>query len=271
MEQDSTFSWSSGLQSAWQQVSEFLPKFGLFLLILLIGWVVAKVLAKVTDTVLERVGFDRAVERGGIKQALARSRYDASDLVAKLVYYTVLLFVLAGAFSVFGSDNAVSRLLGDVIAFLPRVIVAIVIVVIASAIAKAVKDIVTNVLGGVSYGNALGTAAAIFIVGLGVISALQQVRIMETVSDRVLTAVLAAVVGIAVIGVGGGLVMPMSRRWERWLDAAESEAGRVRSDVRQNQGAASATVRGYAEQANDTPRHAGGDTAPGTAAGTPAV
>ena len=74
-------------------VAEFVPKLALFLVILILGIIVAKVLAKALNAILERVGFDRAVERGGVKRALAGSTMDASDIVAKLIYYTLLLFV----------------------------------------------------------------------------------------------------------------------------------------------------------------------------------
>src|SRR6266516_7413253 len=82
--------------------------------------------------------FDRWVERGGIKSALARARYDASNIVAKLVYYTVLLFTLQLAFGVWG-PNPVSDLIHDVVAWLPNLLIAIVIVVVAAAIASGVR------------------------------------------------------------------------------------------------------------------------------------
>src|SRR5919202_4543271 len=97
----------------------FLPKALAFVLILVAGWLVARLLRTVVDRVLERVGFDRWVERGGIRAALARSRYDASDIVAKLVYYGVLLFTLQLAFGIWG-PNAVSDLINGVIAWLPK-------------------------------------------------------------------------------------------------------------------------------------------------------
>lgn len=239
--QNSRFDWTGGLESAWTKVVTLVPNVLAFVAILVVGWLVAKALAKATDTVLERVGFDRAVERGGIKQALARSRYDASDLVAKLVYYAVLLFTLTLAFGQFG-DNPVSRLLTDVVEFLPHVLVAIVIVVVAASIARAVKDLLVNALNGLPYGGALGSAAAAFILGLGIIAAVQQIGVMEQVSAAVLIAVLATLGGVVVVGVGGGLVVPMSRRWERWLDKAESEAERVREAVQHNQEAAAASA-----------------------------
>src|SRR4051794_9860288 len=98
------------LRQTWNTVATFVPKLVAFLVILIVGWIIAKVLAKAINAILERVGFDRAVERGGVKKALAKSKYDASDVVGKLVYYALLLFVLQAAFGVFG-PNPISTLL----------------------------------------------------------------------------------------------------------------------------------------------------------------
>ena len=117
---------SQALNDALRSVALFVPKLVAFLAILLIGYIIAKLIGKAVDKLLERVGFDRAVERGGIKKALSKSAYDASDIVGKLVFYALLLFVLQMAFGVFG-PNPISTLLTGVIAFLPKAIVAIVI------------------------------------------------------------------------------------------------------------------------------------------------
>ncbi|MDI5943967.1 hypothetical protein QLR68_38730, partial [Micromonospora sp. DH15] len=150
---------------------------------------------KIVDAALERVGFDRAVERGGIRRALERTKYDASDILAKLAYYAVLLFTLQFAFGVWG-PNAISDLIRGVVSWLPRAFIAIVIVVVAAAIATAVRDLVTGFLGGLSYGRVLADVTAIFILALGVIAALNQVGIATTVTTPVRIAVLATVAGI---------------------------------------------------------------------------
>ena len=144
------------LEDMWGSVLAIAPKLALFLIILIVGWIVAKLIAKAVDKILERVGFDRAVERGGIRRALERSKYDASTIVSKIVYFGLLLIVLHFAFGVFG-PNPVSELIAGVIAFLPRLFIALVIVVVAAAIAAAVRDIVSNALSGFSYGRMLGT------------------------------------------------------------------------------------------------------------------
>lgn len=224
-------------------VAEFVPKLIGFLLILIIGFIVAKAIAKAIAKVLEKVGFDRAVERGGVKKALEKSQYDASDLVAKLVYYTILLFVLQLAFGVFG-PNPISELITSVIAFLPKLIVAIIIVVVASAIAAAVKTLIQGTLGGLSYGKTLANIASIFILFLGVIAALNQIGVATTVTTPVLIAILATVAGVIIVGAGGGLVKPMQQRWEGYLTRAEEEAPKVKQTA-----ANAPSVKQQAEQA----------------------
>lgn len=218
---------TSALTSALSTIATFVPKLLMFLVILVVGYLIAKTVAKALSALLERAGFDRAVERGGVKKALAQSKFDASDIVAKLIYYTVMLFVLQLAFGVFG-PNPISSLLRDVIAFLPSLIVAIIIVVVAASVAAAVKTLIEGTLGGLSYGSALANIASAFVLLLGVIAALNQVGVATTVTTPVLVAILATLSGVVIVGVGGGLVRPMQQRWEGWLVKAEDEAPRIR-------------------------------------------
>jgi hypothetical protein len=257
--------WKEGLTNAWVNIAAFIPKFVLFLIVLLIGWLIAKVAAKVVNGLLEKTGFDGVVERGGIGGALARSNYDASDIVAKIVYYLVLLFTLQIAFGIWGT-NPVSDLLHDLIAWLPKVLVAIIIIVIAAAIAKAVKDILSATLGALSYGNTLATIASVFILFLGVIAALNQVGVATTVTTPVLVAILAAVAGVIIVGVGGGLVRPMQQRWEGWLGRFEQEAPQLKQHMAQ----APQRARERAEQYRSQAKSASSSTSASPTVVTPA-
>ncbi|WP_043666321.1 mechanosensitive ion channel family protein [Nocardia vulneris] len=216
-----------GLSDAWSSVATFVPKLAGFLVILLIGWIVAKIVSTIVDKVLDRVGFDRLVERGGLRQMMSRSRYDASDLLAKLAYYAILLIALQLGFGVFG-PNPVSDLLDGIVSWLPKAAVAIIIVVIAGAIASAVRDLVGNMLGGLSYGAMIGRIAAVFIWGVGIVAALNQIGVAMSVTMPILITVLATIGGILVVGVGGGMVRPMQQRWENWLSGLEEEMPAVK-------------------------------------------
>jgi len=72
-------------------LAEFLPKLIGFVVILIVGLIIAKLIAKAIGKLLEKVGFDKAVERGGVKKALEKSKFDASDIVGKLIYYALVL------------------------------------------------------------------------------------------------------------------------------------------------------------------------------------
>ncbi|WP_067965666.1 mechanosensitive ion channel family protein [Nocardiopsis trehalosi] len=247
------------LTTAWSAIASFVPRLAAFLVILVLGWLIAKLVGRLVGKGLARVGLDRALDRSGVGEYFRRARTSASGLCGRIVYYVGLLITLQLAFSVFGPTNPVTRLLDSVIAWIPQAVVAIVIVVVAGMIAKAVRDLVSGALGGLSYGRLVANVAGVFILALGVIAALNQIGVATTVTQPVLIAVLATVGGILVVGVGGGLIRPMQQRWAGWLDVAERETGRMRGDAGYEAGRSDAMGRpddraGTAE--HRTPRQA---------------
>jgi Conserved TM helix len=221
-----------GVSSAWSNVITFVPKLAAALLIILVGYLVARVVASLLNKVLERVGFDRAVERGGLKQALARSKYDPSDIIAKLAFWLIFLVTLQIAFGVFG-PNPVSDLLKGLIAYLPNVLVAIVIIVVAAAIAKAVTDLLTSLLSSVSGGQLMAKGAGIAVLIFGAFAALDQLKIAPRIVTGLWYAILAIVVGSAVVAIGGGGIKTMQRYWERATTKAEQRAPELSQQARQ--------------------------------------
>ena len=217
-------------QDMTDSVIQIIPKIVVFVIIIVVGWFIAKMIRKAVVLLLEKLGFDRLVERGMIGDALRRSDYDASGLVAAIVYYAILLIALQLAFGVFG-PNPISDLLTSIVSWLPRAIVAIILIVVAAAIANVVRDIVGAALGGLAYGPVVATIAAVFILALGIIAALNQIGVATSVTQPVLVTVLATVGATIAIGVGGGLVRPMQERWERMLTAAERETSKPRRDT----------------------------------------
>lgn len=195
----------AGFDKALEEAALILPKVGYFLLILIVGVLVAKFVEKVLQKVLQKAGFDKLVERGGIKQALSQSKYDAAGILAKIVYYFIFLGVLSLAFSVFGPDNPISQFIDRIVAFLPNLFVAVVALILAFAIAAAIKDLLSNMLGGLSYGSTLANVASLFVIGIGVFFALDQLEIAPLIVGGVFYAVLALIVipPIIAFGVGG--------------------------------------------------------------------
>ena len=246
-----------GLMDAWSAVASFVPLLLGFLVILVLGWIIAWLVGKGVAKGLHSVGLDRALHRGGVGQYFERSRWTGSEMCGKIIYYVGLLFVLTLAFNVFGS-NPVSTLLNDVISWIPHAIVALVIIVVAGMIAKAVKDVIGNALGGLSYGGLLAKIAAVAVLALGVIAALNQMGVAVSVTMPVLITVLATVGGILIVGVGGGLIKPMQSRWARWLDVAERETSRMSEESSYRAGRDAAMSRPGSTPATETKEEVAG-------------
>lgn len=223
------------LEESWARVVELTPQIALFLVILIVGWIIARVVAKLLDSVLEKVGFDRWVDRGGVRRAMAGTDYEASDLLSKIVFYALFLVVLQMAFGVFGS-NPVSDLIDGIVAYLPNIFVAILILVVAAYLASAVRDITRSALGGVGYGQALATGAYVAVLVIGVFAALAQLQIAPAIVNGLFYALLAVVVGSAIVAIGGGGIAPMRQRLERWLDSAEENLSDARRRGRDTSG-----------------------------------
>ena len=221
----------AGFDKALEEAAQILPKIGYFLLILIVGFIVAKLIEKIITKVLQKVGFDRLVERGGVKQAMSKSKMDAAGILAKIVYYFILLGVLSLAFSVFGANNPISQFIDRIVAFLPHLFVAIIALILAAAIAAAVKEILSNLLGGLSFGNMLANGASIFIIGLGVFFALGELGIAENIVGPLFIAILALIFVPPIIAFGVGGIDPAREAIRNMQSKGQEKAQEVKQQL----------------------------------------
>ena len=155
-------SFEAGFAQASALFMTFVPKLLLAVVVIVAAYFIGKMICRVLSRILNKAGFDRLVERGGIKRALDRSGWDASQIVSKTVFYFIMLFALQFAFGIFG-PNPVSDILTRMVAFLPNILAAMIIVVLAAAIASGVKQLVQVALGNLSYGRFVAGAASVAV------------------------------------------------------------------------------------------------------------
>ncbi len=196
---------SDGIEEAWTDVATFVPKLAGALAIFVIGWFVARVIAKIAHRVLTKVRFDTAVDRAGLGAPLERSGYaDSGLLLSKIIYWAVMILVLQLAIDSFG-DSAIQDALDSLVSFLPNLFIAIIIVVLAGAFATRVGELIRDTLSAQSYGSWVATTAsgAVWLVGL--FAALNQIEIAQQILTTLFTAIVGTVALTIVImfGVGG--------------------------------------------------------------------
>ncbi|MEX2588245.1 MAG: hypothetical protein WD602_09700 [Actinomycetota bacterium] len=213
------------VENALSDVASFVPKLLGAILVLIIGWLVARAIQKLTHTILTKVRFDALVDRSGVGAAVERAGFpDSGLLLAKIVYYGILLLTLQIATGVFG-DSAIQNALDAVVALIPRLFVAVVIILIAGAIASRVKEIVAGSAGGLAYGDTLAKVASAAIWITGIFAALSQVEIAEDIVNSLFTIVTGSLALILVIKFGvGGIWAARDRFWPAVYDKLGSKA-----------------------------------------------
>lgn len=227
---NATLNLKTGIESAWTMFMNFIPNFLLFLAILVVGYFVARLLARALEAFLHKVGIDQRVERAWPQQAVEKSKWTASKVAGAILFWTLFLFVLQLAFGVFG-PNPINQILLGVIAFLPNIFAAIVIVVVAVALARVAKGVLQAALGGLGYGKFAANSVSAAILALGVFAALDQLKIAPAIVRGLFYAVLAVIVGSAIISIGVGGIAPMRAEWERMLGKVRQEAPNIKAAV----------------------------------------
>jgi hypothetical protein len=134
------------------------------------------------------------------------------------------------AFGAFG-PNPVSDLLHGLIAYLPRIFVAVVILVIASALAKVATDILKATLATVSGGEWIARMAGAAILIFGIFAALNELLIAPAIVNGLYYAILVAVVGAFIVAVGGGGIRTMQRYWDRASSSVESKSQEIKREA----------------------------------------
>ena len=173
----------------------WLPEIIGALLILVIGYFVAKGLQAATRTLLNKARLNDHVRSAAGGSVIQRAVPNPVGFVSKLVFWIVFLFVISIAVSVLGIPALVNIVEG-IYSYIPNIIAAVLIFLVASAISAGVVTLATNTLGDTPTGRVAATAAPIVIMGLAVFMILNQLNI----APEIVTITYAALVGSAALG-----------------------------------------------------------------------
>jgi hypothetical protein len=185
-----------------------IPRVIAFAVILIIGWIIAGLLAKAVAALLRAVRFNDLAERSGFSEFVHNMgiRSDASGLIADITKWFVRLITLVVAFDALGLP-AVSQVLQQLLLWLPNLVVALVILVLAGLAANAVSSLVRGATAEAGFGNPnlLANVARFAIWAFAVVVAVNQLGIATTLVNTLFMATVGAValaLGLA-FGLGG--------------------------------------------------------------------
>jgi flagellar biosynthesis protein FliQ len=198
---------------------EFLPRIVLALLVLLAGWIIAKMVRFAIARGLRAVNFNVLTERAGMDGFLRDGgiQTDTAGILALLFYWLVILASLIIGFNLLGLTY-ITDLLGRVVLFLPKVMVALLILAFGAYFARFIGNAVTAYCRNVHIQDAeiLGRLAQYAIVAFVVLIALDQVNVGGDIVRQTFLIVLAGVVLALALAFGLGGKDWAAEMLERW-------------------------------------------------------
>ena len=197
---------SQSVQQTLDEIFAFLPRLLAALVILLIGYIIAKFVAGLVRRGLRAAGADRALASGRVgdyRQQLAPN-LQASGVIGTIAFWFVFGLAILLAVSALHLA-ALSAAIAGVVGYLPNVVAAILILLVAIAIAGAVGGLAQRLMGGTMLGKLVQTAVPVLVITIALFMALVQLKIATEIVVATYVLVLGAIaLGFALaFGLGG--------------------------------------------------------------------
>jgi hypothetical protein len=219
------------LQRGLDNLIGFLPNLIGFLIILFIGYIIARVVKGIVTKVMEKAGADRALHTGSTGEYVNRMApgFKPSSTVGLIAFWFLFLGFLAIAVSQLGIA-ALDNFIASVGAYLPNVLAAVLILVVAIAISGAAGALISRTMGETPMGKILGSVVPVLIMAIGTFMILDQLQIAPQIVTITYAALLGGVFLAMALAFGLGGRSVAARMLEEAYDRSRESNARFRRD-----------------------------------------
>lgn len=204
-------SWTRSLVDAmgmlWQKFTHFIPSLIGALVIVLLGFLAARLLDALVSRLLARLGLDRLMQGTGLTRLLSRAgvQVPLSAVIGKVLYWFVLLVFVVTALESLGLER-ISAALDMLALYVPKVLAAAVVLLSGVLLAQLLNTLVSGAAEGVGleYAAGLGRLTQGLVIVISISVAIGQLDVKAELLNYVVAIVLASM-GLAValaIGLG---------------------------------------------------------------------
>lgn len=186
-------------QSFLNSLVDYVPYLIAATIIFILGWIIAKIVSIVIKKVLVAIKLDEATDKMGLNDQIEKVgiQLKPSGIIAKFIYYFLILLVVLSASDTLGW-HAVSEQIKRLLGLLPNILIAVVIFFVGLFISTFIRDVVKGASKslGISTGRILGNILFYFLMGVVLLTALEQTgldtQILRSNMFMILGAVLIA-------------------------------------------------------------------------------
>ncbi len=227
------------------------------LVILFAGYLLAKVLEKLTEKALRKIRLNQMLVRGGVIQAVERSGTHVNPVrvLANLVFWLVMFTVILLAANALGLDS-LANVVSTLVSYIPSVIAAIVIILVGIVLGGFVGGLIAASAGAVHGGRALARLGRGGVIVLAIFMALQQLGIATDIVTTAFAILFGAIAFAAALAFGLGNRDLAAEITREWYDRYRRERAEAIEREREENAEGEAEIRAEeaAERARKTPQ-----------------
>lgn len=171
-------------QQFMNEIASALPRILGATLILIIGWIIAKLVKRLFVKLLKLVRLNYLTEKSGIDKFLKDGGVNvtAIDIIGTLIYWFIMLIVIMATLNSLNL-TAASALFNEIMMYIPNIIVAIAILIIGIYLARMISQIIKTSLKGMQdkTSNLFSQITFVAIIVLTVFVTLGQLNIAKEI------------------------------------------------------------------------------------------
>jgi hypothetical protein len=197
---------------AWHQTIAVAPKVVAMLVVIVIGYVIARFIGKAATTLAEKLGLQNAADQSGLADSMQRMgiQRNVPGIIGTIVFWLLMLVFLMAGFNILGFP-AVSDAMQVVVDYIPNLLVATVMIVVGLLVASFLRGVVATSADrvGLSYAEYLANGCYYVFALLTFIAAFNQLGVQFALLEQLILISFGAVaVGFGLsFGLGGRDVM----------------------------------------------------------------
>src|SRR3954449_11082021 len=243
------------LQNAFTTLLNYVPNVIGALLVLIIGYIIARLIRAGISRLLRKVRVDEKLTHGSGGEYVARFSPQGrpSQLVGLVVQYVLMVFVIVSAVGTLNIP-AVTGFMNLVLSYLPNVLAALLIFLIAAAVAGAVGGLVHRTMGDTPTGRVVRSAAPTLVMAIAVFMILNQLGIAQTIVNATYIALIGAVALGSALAFGLGGRDAAADLINSGYRKAQQQSDQVQADLQAGRRRGQAEARQYTHQ--DTQQYA---------------
>ena len=195
------------LRDALSDFFAFIPKLLGAVILLLVGWFLGKLLGGLVTKGLRAIKFNEVADKAEIDDFLRNAgvQMDPAAVVGAFARWFVYLIFFLAAFNALGLPQ-VAAVIDDVLAFLPKVVVAIIVLLVGALAGKLLAGVVRGALASMGVGNPnlFATVARFAVIAFAAVAALDMLEIAPTIVATLWQGLIFGLVGTLVLAFGLG-------------------------------------------------------------------